>query len=71
MVQTLQRVAEPYGLYLNRDKCEVISFHSDQEVWMLEGKIKKVPEAKMLGCKLNNAADPMREIKGRIAAAMT
>eukprot|EP00975_Prorocentrum_lima_P058429 12258959-Prorocentrum_lima.AAC.1 len=22
MVQTLQRVAEPYGLYLNRDKCE-------------------------------------------------
>ena len=60
------------------DKCELIRitraelFTDDDNVHFITGqKIEIKPEAKYLGCWLNNRGDPSREIRQRITICMT
>ena len=73
----IQEDGDKYGLQLNMDKCELIRisrnelFNDGDKVYFNNGQPVLIkPEAKYLGCWLNNRGDPAREVRQRISICM-
>eukprot|EP00975_Prorocentrum_lima_P003394 744121-Prorocentrum_lima.AAC.1 len=72
LLQALQRTGRSLGLHLNMDKCELLRFHSDLDVFFDNGqRVKLAEEARYIGCFLNDSVCIKRELRRRIAACMS
>ena len=66
-IRRIQTIGEQYGLHLNKDKCEVITYGPLADIRFKEGdRMKQKDEAKYLGCHLNDDNSIKRELDRRI-----
>ena len=61
MLKAIEEEGAKYGMKLNRNKCELLSWGAVEQVKMADGTIlNRTGTAKYLGCQLNTKADGIK-----------
>ena len=67
-LKAIEADGNKYGLKLNKAKCEILKFGDVRAIHFEDGSIIKVKDkVKYLGCKLNNEANPAKELQDRMS----